>query len=282
MEAPLKVTIAIDNTPTDKYITGFLLMLSEIVKISEINLVHVVDNNPPPEAEIKEAIVKNLQSLLPSGSKIRILVGGVMSEIMKFIIENNQDGLVMGKKSGKLDNKLINKAPVSTLVVPEQFKEKISTIVVPVDFSRRSSLAVKTALSIQKNNSAKVLLLNVYSVMPGYTRIGKTFREAAENMKHAAEEDAREYLAKYKINPEEVEFKFVLDDDTGPADKIYSFAKEKHADLVIISSKGRTDGAAMLLGSIAEKVSNIDTDIPLWVVKEKGETLSFLEALLKL
>jgi nucleotide-binding universal stress UspA family protein len=75
---------------------------------------------------------------------------------------------------------------------------------------------------------------------------------------------------------------FVLRHKKDEADNIMDYAHSFKADLLIVGSRGRTRSAAVLLGSVAEKLVNSNHVIPMLVMKEKGENMSFLEALFKI
>ena len=72
---------------------------------------------------------------------------------------------------------------------------------------------------------------------------------------------------------------FVLEDDIPYA--IREAVDEQEADLLVLGSRGRTNSAAVLLGSVTEKMIRT-TDVPIVAVKKKGANLSFLDALLQL
>ena len=55
---------------------------------------------------------------------------------------------------------------------------------------------------------------------------------------------------------------------------------KEQIDLLIMATLGRSASAAILMGSVTEKLIWI-TNVPLVAVKKKGAGLSFLEALLK-
>jgi nucleotide-binding universal stress UspA family protein len=66
-----------------------------------------------------------------------------------------------------------------------------------------------------------------------------------------------------------------------PARAIREAVDAQGADLVVMGARGRTDSAAVLLGSVTERVL-LDTEVPLVAVKRKGANLTFLQAFLKL
>ena len=51
---------------------------------------------------------------------------------------------------------------------------------------------------------------------------------------------------------------------------------------IVIGSKGRTQAAAIILGSITEKLIRLDSTLPLVVVKQRKHNLNFLEALMNI
>ena len=69
---------------------------------------------------------------------------------------------------------------------------------------------------------------------------------------------------------------YTFDDDDAPADKIYLEAMNFDADLIIISSRGRTKAASLLLGSSALELLKFRQKIPYMIIKDKHENMSFL------
>ena len=49
-----------------------------------------------------------------------------------------------------------------------------------------------------------------------------------------------------------------------------------------MGSKGRTASASILLGSVAEKLVQANNEIPMLILKKKGENMGFFEALFKI
>lgn len=81
---------------------------------------------------------------------------------------------------------------------------------------------------------------------------------------------------------EDLPCEFLLSDDEPKSALINKYAHKAKMDLILIGSRGRTKSSAILIGSIVEKVLSMDSDIPMLVVKQKGENMGFFEALMKL
>ncbi|EMR02061.1 Universal stress protein family protein [Cesiribacter andamanensis AMV16] len=75
---------------------------------------------------------------------------------------------------------------------------------------------------------------------------------------------------------------FTLDNNHDPVKEIYHRAVKEQADLIIIGSKGKTQTAAALMGSVADRLAHYNRSIPLLIVKDKNENIGFLEALLRI
>jgi nucleotide-binding universal stress UspA family protein len=167
--------------------------------------------------------------------------------------------------------------------VPEVLPELLKRMVVPVDLSEESKLAVEYALFIAKRiKDIKITFLNVYTVPVGYHVSGKTYDEFAEVMRQNAEESFNDFIAEFDTKGLNMEAKFVLDKSNDVAKTIYQFALKNKATGITIASKGRTQAAAVLLGSIAEKLIKVNSQIPTIVAKKRRHNLRFLEALFKI
>ena len=152
-----------------------------------------------------------------------------------------------------------------------------------IRYSPSSKLAFQFSLNMAKKiPGLKLTCLNVYNVPSGYHYSGKSFEEFVEIMKQNAEESFNEFISEFDTKGINVEPKYVLDKKNDVAKKIYQFALKNKASAIAVGSKGRTQVAAVLIGSIAEKLINLNSQIPTIVVKQRRHNMDFLEALLKI
>jgi nucleotide-binding universal stress UspA family protein len=139
---------------------------------------------------------------------------------------------------------------------------------------------VLLALEISEKTKAKIQCCHLYEVPNGYSKTGKSFEEFSAIMLENAEKDFKNFLKQNKLP--DLPCTFILRDKKDEAENIMDHAKSIHTDLLIIGSRGRTRSAAVLLGSVAEKLVNSNHVIPMLVMKEKGENMNFLQALFKI
>jgi nucleotide-binding universal stress UspA family protein len=146
-------------------------------------------------------------------------------------------------------------------------------ILVPTDFSKHSDAALKKAIDIAERYQAKVNLLHVidkqiqqcaadyclsYEVMEALKK--DTVKEARSKL----EKEAAGIAGKGKI-------KIDFDIKTGvPYEVILSEQKGLDADLIVISSHGRTGLLKQLMGGVADKVIK-GAKCPVVVVKPEKE-----------
>lgn len=297
-----RVMVGVDLSEMDKTLFSYTAWMAKIFKIETIYFLHVarsldlpedlVEKYPDLVAPSDEAIEKQLQTeadkhFTDCECKVEVREGNAEEKILRLAKIKEIDMIVMGRKkqskgSGILPGKLARTAPCSILFVPEASEARISKVLVPVDFSKSAFLAFEEALLIKKTTGADLILHNTYEVPSGYHLSGKSYEEFAEIMKGHAYEDAVKFISQAEVKSSEVEIVLTLDDDDDPAEKTYALAKERGADFIAIGSKGRTGMAAVLLGSVADKMTRYDTDIPLMVVKDKKENMNFLQALLEI
>ncbi len=139
-------------------------------------------------------------------------------------------------------------------------------ILVPVDLSNQSTRAFKVALDIAKKRNSKITILTCleldashhlyYEARPSPQQIkkqSKVVKRHFETLESLAEKN--NISIKSKILP------------SGSAvNNIVTFAKSKKHDLVVIGSHGRTGFDKLLLGSVANGVSQ-KTKCPILIVK---------------
>lgn len=133
-------------------------------------------------------------------------------------------------------------------------------ILVPVDGSDRALAALELAVDLQSRCDSELMLLCVYrhySLLEASTsmvnpdrpeNLDKSMQEHAKNVvehakKHAMDHGSKNVRGFVKSGP--------------PARTIVNFAKDKHADLIVLGSRGLGDVEGYLLGSVSHKVTSL-------------------------
>jgi len=143
---------------------------------------------------------------------------------------------------------------------------KVKRILVPVDFSDCSKKALQYALPLAKEHEAALTLL--YVVPPAYGAGeygGIDYAQLEGSMKEGGEKE----LTKLVVD----EVRQEVPADTlvlvgSPAVEIIEAARSLPADLIVISTHGRTGLKHVFLGSVAERVVQ-RAPCPVFVVRER-------------
>lgn len=136
----------------------------------------------------------------------------------------------------------------------------IKHILVPTDFSEAASHALDYALSLAKTFQARILLMHVYEPIVYYSDAPMGMPDLIEleqNIRAVAEQSLQNILEK-QIKLREAEFGAIPVETIlaqgKPFVEIIQTAKEKSADLIVLSTHGRSALEHILLGSVTEKV----------------------------
>ncbi len=142
---------------------------------------------------------------------------------------------------------------------------KIKTILVPVDFSDCSRQALKYALPLAGQHDATVALLYVIPTPPyAMTEYGGVDFASIESELRANSE--RQLAALVKEEAQDVKTETMVCAGS-PGEEIILTAKSLGADLIVISTHGRTGLKHVFLGSVAEHVVR-HAPCPVLVVRE--------------
>ena len=98
-------------------------------------------------------------------------------------------------------------------------------------------------------------------------------------MEGHARKDFKRFLKEFSMP--EVDCLFHLDRDHNYAKVSHQAAIDNDFDMIVMGSLGRTGLASVLVGSTAMRMIKFDHEIPLLIVKEKGENMGLLQALLR-
>ncbi len=122
----------------------------------------------------------------------------------------------------------------------------IKTILHPTDFSERSNQAFRLACSLARGHGARVILLHV--APPPATAIGGVMTPDPGH-----HEECWEQLRRLQPEDSRVPVERLLAEGS-PAEAILRAAQERHCDLIVMGTHGRTGLGRLLMGSVAEEV----------------------------
>lgn len=152
---------------------------------------------------------------------------------------------------------------------------RLRQILLPTDFSGCANYALPYAAAIARATQARIVCLHVVEpVVPavGYTGLADPMpiADISEQLEDSAERELPKLTDCEELNGLEVEEVIVHGD---AAAEIVRVAGERGADLIVISSHGRTGWGRMIFGSTAEAVVR-HASCPVLVVKPPQEEAS--------
>ncbi len=139
-------------------------------------------------------------------------------------------------------------------------------ILVPFDLSVQSTRSFKVALDLAKNYNSKITLL---TCLEGDTWHHKYYDARADSELIKKQKKAtKEHLEKLEslADKNNVSIKSQILTSKSVVNDIVTFAKSRKHDLIVIGSHGRTGFDKLLLGSVANGVSQKST-CPILIVK---------------
>jgi nucleotide-binding universal stress UspA family protein len=246
---------------------------------STLHVLHVVKNEharellnlfpegaPAVGSHLKEAARDKLDSeLRETGLKDvaidHLVVGNPIEEILKAIDRIGPDLLVIGaagrtgrRELGTVAVRIVRKAPVKVLVVPENCTEPFTSIVACLDFSELSPTVMEQALRIARLENGGVTALHVYQMPWDRSRWGAPTVDAVRLEQEFKKLMSRRFQTDFAELSEgtNVEFRLISRPDFGAA--IVDHATRTGSRLVVAGTTGRSALGYMLLGTTAEKV----------------------------
>jgi nucleotide-binding universal stress UspA family protein len=123
----------------------------------------------------------------------------------------------------------------------------INTILHPTDFSPQADYAYRLASALARDHGAHLIIMHV-RVVPtvAYGEFAALPPEPEEGL-----DNLKERLQQMKPHGCAVEYMLA---EGVPAEEIVNIARDKHCDLIVMGTHGRTGLGRLLMGSVAELV----------------------------
>lgn len=141
-------------------------------------------------------------------------------------------------------------------------------IVVPIDGSGWSEMTLPHAARIAKNNDAEVILLHVYRSANAEYQDSVAAANQSEEFVDQEYEAIKQRLitARNDLRAQGVKVRGHIMHGRSPAFNICRYVKDEGADLVIMSTHGRTGLARFVFGSVAQKVMQ-GLEVPVLLIR---------------
>ncbi len=303
-----KLLVGLDQSEMDKDLIKAACDISQSSDTEVVYFLNVIREIQVPESlkqefpdildkalEERKATLQNTIDDCFKSDKTKVILkviveqGSVTKTLLKHTADDDIDLIVLGRKHDKDDggvlvNRIARRVGCSMLIVPQNTKFDLSNILVPTDFSDYSKNAMDKAISMVKEGPShkKLTIQNVFQVPVGYHYTGKSFDEFAEIMQAHTGNDYEKFMSEFDTSGIELEPVYSLDKDDDIIHDIYKTALKMDCTLIVVGAKGRTATTALFIGSKAERLIQVNTDVPMLVVRPKGKNAGFIEFLKEL
>jgi nucleotide-binding universal stress UspA family protein len=154
---------------------------------------------------------------------------------------------------------------------PMSEQSRYKKIVVPIDGSGWSERAIPHAVDIAHKYNSELILLHVFKP-PAAEYLGEIALAGQDEQLMQLRNEMKQHLMalRSKLRSENIEVRVQWIEGSGVAEIIIEYLKEEKADLVVMSSHGRTGISRMLFGSVANQVME-GVHIPVLIVRPDKE-----------
>ncbi len=302
-----KLIVCLDQSELDITLVKFASFISKVNQTKKIYFTNVIRNlNIPKDVleefphlidnmveerkmQMKEIVDKTFGDQENVEFSYIVKEGQLSKKILKLAHEKSADMILVGRKvnlpgTGVVSQRLARRASCSLLIIPENSVPKMDKLLVPSDFSDYSKDAMEEAIMIVEKygGNAEIVCQNVFTVPSGYHFTGKSYKEFTAIMLMHAEINFKKFIRKIDTKNIKITPVYTQDEDDDPVEDIISKAKEIKADSIIIGAKGRTAATALFIGSMAERLIQLNDQFPLLVTRPKGKNAGILDYILEI
>ena len=298
------ILVTLDLSDMDDSLIRYANFLVDKIKPESVTFLHVmrpydipkdiIEAFPHLDEPITDVIREGLQEKIgelfsPENeikTNIEVKEGYPTETIIKFSQKNDITLTLMGKKMGyegrgSIVRKLLGIIPSSVLLVSETAHRKIENILVRMDFSKISEMALRMALRMKELTGAEVACHHVHKLPLNYFPQSRPEEDKRlqEHVKKHSNKEFQKFMKRFKYHASEIPFSYSLDVENEEAQILYNRALTVGADMILIGSKIKSELADIIIDSTSEKLAAPDKNIPVFIVKDRKQTMGFLNAL---
>lgn len=291
MERFNRIGVFLNQEPGDQEAVGFAGLIAKAMGAEHLEFVVVrglEDPVSPEPFDVNEVRNRIVQALPDAATRpVQVATASGLHEILRIARDSDLDLIVVGRRLpsdqlgvGSVFYRLARKAPCSVLVAPEHAHPHLNRLLVMTDCSAHSRLAIETSMLLARScggSKPQIVVHSSVHVGYGYRYAGRTLEQAVAEAEKRTSEQINRFVS--DLDTSGVEFEIIVASSESASGAALALASARHMDAIVLGSRGMTMPAAVLLGSTAERVL-AGSPLPVLIVKRKGETIRFLDALL--
>ncbi|SMO80095.1 Nucleotide-binding universal stress protein, UspA family [Saccharicrinis carchari] len=298
--------VCLDLTEMNHFLIKYANFLVSKISPKKIYFLHllqtydlpddILDDMPEMEKSLAEIIREDLEGKIErefepvNGLEVFVHVEeGIKSDtLLQFTRDKKINLTIFGKKvgysgAGSLPRRVAPLTPSSVLLVNTASEPKLDNLLVRNDFSKMSEIAMETATMLAAQTGANVSSFHAYKIpishFPQYS--AEDEKRLKEKMtKHGIKEYGR-FMKKLKLSTDDIPCTYVYDRKYNEAHLLYHHGLVNNIDLILIGSKIKSELANIILDRTSEDLADSEKNINVLIVKDRKQTLGFMEALFK-
>lgn len=284
-----RVIVPLAMAEEDKGLLRYAARLAKLGIGKEFRFVHVVTpHDKARNAFSTEKLTKQMSEKVHryfDGSLQQVKVDFQAMEgpnridlLVLFSLAAKSDLILLGHRKNRtgqrsLSRRLAMITSCSVWMVPEDRGPEIQRILAPIDFSLPSADSLSQATALARiNNIPECFALHIF-----FDESVIRYDEHEEIIRGEEEAAFTKFMA--QIDTYGVMVKPEFEESINVAQSILHKAEACNADLIVISTRGHSRAATVLLGSVTSQVM-AESKIPVLAIKHFGDQMSIMESLL--
>lgn len=282
-----RTLVALSATPTDQALVGYARMLASLGFARHYHFAHIrTPAQSAGEAPANSCLLHECEKLVDEqfgqprpdvSSSCHVQEGVRVDSLIEFISEQRCDLVLLGHRKNRsgqrsLARRLAMIAPCSVLMVPEGAPQSISEVMAPVDFSDHSADSVQVAAAIARAAGLRRCVVTHVFSDPSIIR----YDEHTDEIRRSEQAAFEKFIAPVDCHNLEMAPYFLEGNDV--AHTILHAAERYRSDLLVMSTRGRSRAASILLGSVTSQVMT-ESPIAVLAVKHFGAMMNLFQAL---
>ncbi len=292
-----RILICLDLTEMDQNLLNYASIIAKYFKIHEMIFLHVIQAYDLPEEsekhyrniyksvdefisnKLNQNLNKNILENIKTKIDIRIEKKDASEVIIEQIRRKNICLTLLGKKAESERKELYSARVIALgesdfLLIPANTINKIESILLATDLTKQSTDAFNKAIEMAKATNAAIHCQYIYKLSKKYFPLSLSEDQTTSIKAEAKKKQAR-FLKKVDDSQAPVSFSIEPAEYEKQVDKIFEKATENNAGIIMIGAKGRTSQITTALGYITEGLRKYESNIPVYINKNKLEKNSF-------